>query len=147
MKIFKNTWNIILIILIFLSCDKENEFNFYGKWQSLNESGFIIEIDENDKYTLYRNGNSFFEDLSDFEELKIRILNKNGNWRTFKIEDSKTKKEFSKGRIEIVNKDRVRIYFHKHHNILDLADEFHRTENLTSFEEIMGEIRLLPEKK
>ena len=106
----------------------------------------IIEIDENDKYTLYRKGKSVSEDLSDFEELKIRILNKNGNWRTFKIEDSKTKKEFSKGRIEIVNKDRDRIYFHKHHNILDLADEFHRTENLTSFEEIMGEISKLPEQ-
>ncbi len=141
---YKSVYKIIFIILIFLSCHQEEKFNFYGKWQSLNEAGFIIEIDKNDRYDLYRKGKSMLEGL-DVDELKIDIIRKTENWYRFKIEDLPTKKEFSKGRIEIVSKNRIRIYFHKHHDILDVADEFHRTKDLTSYEQIINKIYKLPE--
>lgn len=137
----------ILITLLFTACNQQKEFNFYGKWQSLNDRGLVIEINKNGTYNLFRDGASFFANLSDAGQLKIKIRERNQRWYSFKIADETSRKEFSKGRIEIVNEDRIRIYFHKHHDILDLANEFHRTENLTSFEAIMSKIQQEPENQ
>ena len=50
---------------------------------------------------------------------------------------------FTGGRIETVDENRIRIYFHKHHNILDLADEYYRTDDFESFKQIMEQTPLL----
>lgn len=137
----------LLITLLFTACNQQKEFNFYGKWQSLNDRGLVIEINKNGNYTLFRDGASFFANLADAGQLKIKIREEKQRWYSFKIADETSRKEFTKGRIEIVNEDRIRIYFHKHHDILDLANEFHRTENLTNFEAIMSKIQQEPENE
>jgi len=138
---------LFLIILLFTACNQQKEFNFYGKWQSLNDKGLVYEINKNGDYTLFRDGASFFANLTDVGQLKIKIREQNQRWYSFKVADEISRKEFTKGRIEIVHEDRIRIYFHKHHDILDEADEFHRTENLTNFEAIMSKIQQEPENE
>ena len=142
----KNSVIFFLITLILTSCTQKKKFDFHGKWQSLNENGFVIDIKGNDNYTLYRDGRSMFSNVGDFKQLKIKIEEENSPWYRFKIFGENNQEEFGNGRMEIVNPERIRIYFHKHHDILDLADEFHRTENLISFDSIMGKIMKTPEK-
>lgn len=67
-----------------------------------------------------------------------------GEWNSFTIADE-SQNDFSEGRIEIVDTDRIRIYWHKHHDILDLADEFHRTVELESLNAILRKISKGPE--
>jgi hypothetical protein len=55
--------------------------------------------------------------------------------------------EFYKGRIEIVDKNRIRIYFHKHHDILDVADEYYRTDGFNNLSKIMKKILKTPDNK
>ncbi len=136
-----------LISLLFTACNQQKQFNFYGKWQSLNDRGLVYEINENGNYTLFRDGASLYAQVEGTGQLKIKIREENQRWYSFKIADETSRKEFTKGRIEIVNEDQIRIYFHKHHDILDVADEFHRTENLTSFEAIMSKILQEPESQ
>jgi len=139
---------LIGIILLLTNCNKNDEsYNFYGMWQSLNNSGSVIEIDQNHDYTLFVKGKPTSNDIAGFGQLKINIIRKEENWNLFRIEDEATKKKFSAGRIEIVNEDRIRIYYHKHHDILDIADEYHRADNLVSFDKIMSEIQQQPEKE
>ena len=59
------------------------------------------------------------------------------NWFEFAIRDQ-SGKEFSKGRIEIVDYSRIRMYHHKHNDILDVADEYYRVVENESFEVIMS---------
>jgi len=47
---------------------------------------------------------------------------------------------FCKAKIEIVKPDRIRIYFLKHHGILDIADEYQRTNDYCSYQAIMKSI-------
>lgn len=44
---------------------------------------------------------------------------------------------FFKGKIEYVNQDRMRIYLYQHHDILDIADEYHRAQDFDSYTAIM----------
>ncbi|MEM6725775.1 MAG: hypothetical protein AAF598_17170 [Bacteroidota bacterium] len=92
---------------------------------------------------MYQQGSLFPFDTPG--QLQISIENRNENWFTFTIIDLADHQPFSKGRIEVVNQDRIRIYHHKHNNILDLADEYHRTSSFDSFEGIMD--RLNPKKE
>ena len=122
------------------NCNPKEEFNFYGKWQSLNDKTTVVEIDKNNNYFLFRNGKSFYDDLIGYGNLKINIKAEGGNWSSFKIISQENGKTFLTGKFEIVNNDRIRIYFYKHHQILDKADEFHRTDDFSSFDKIMDEI-------
>ena len=64
-------------------------------------------------------------------------------WYTFSALDGED--FFFKGRIEIINNDRIRIYLLKHHDILDLADEYHRTNDFSSYQTILSGIVEEPE--
>ena len=70
--------------------------------------------------------------------MKYEITNSRNNSIDFNTFDGE--ELFIKGRIEIVDDKRIRIYFHKHHNILDLADEYHRTDDFNSYQTIMEKI-------
>jgi hypothetical protein len=129
-----------LLTLLFSNCNPKKNFNFYGKWQSLNDSGFLVEIDSTNIYHLYRDGKVMFEEEESFKNPKIQIHSQHENWYEFRIGFNKNAEEMVKGRIEVVNPERIRIYYYKHHNILDLADEFHRTKDLKSFDSIMSKI-------
>lgn len=132
----KNTF--ILFISLLMSCSNQSQYKFTGKWQSLNESETVIEFTGNKELILYRSGKSLWSQATKNGELKYKIKNVQNNWFDFEAFDGT--ESFTKGRIEIVDKNRVRIYFHKHHNILDLADEYYRTDDFNSFQTIMEKI-------
>ena len=129
---------LLLIILSFHSCKTENDYQFTGKWQSLNDSMSVIEFTKNNKIILYRDGKSFWVQAAMHGELNYEISKQDDSWYRFVAFDGK--EEFLHGRIEIVDNNRIRIYFHKHHDILDLADEYHKTTDFNSFSKIMREI-------
>nr|WP_321406421.1 hypothetical protein [uncultured Carboxylicivirga sp.] len=52
---------------------------------------------------------------------------------------------FIKGKIEVVHKDRIKVYLYKHHNIMDVADKYHRAEDFDSFGKNMNKILEEPE--
>jgi hypothetical protein len=129
---------LLSIVFIFSGCKHENDFQFTGKWQSLNDSKSLIEFTADNHIILYRNGKSFWALASRHGELNYEISEEGDGWYKFAALDGV--EEFLHGRIEIVNTDRIRIYFHKHHDILDVADEYHRTADFNNFSEIMREI-------
>ena len=137
----KNTF--ILIIGLLMSCSNQNQYNFEGKWQSLNDSETVIEFTRNKEVILYRGGKSFWSQATKNGELRYEITNRKNKWSEFEAFDGA--ELFTKGRIEIVDDKRVRIYFHKHHNILDLADEYYRTDDFNSYQTIMEKILEDPE--
>ena len=130
---------VFLVTLFFLSCIPKTDFNFHGYWQSLNEGNLTILIGDNFEYELIRDGLSFFSRTDD-ESPTISIQQREKNWYSFQIIYAYGE-DMVRGRIETVNKDRMRIYFHKHHDILDLADEFHRAKDTNSFDNLMDSIR------
>ncbi len=132
----KNTF--ILFIGLLMSCSNQSQYNLTGKWQSLNESETVIEFTGNKELILYRGGKSFWSQATKNGELKYEIKNVQNKWFDFEAFDGT--ELFTKGRIEIVDDNRVRIYFHKHHNILDLADEYYRTDDFNSYQTIMEKI-------
>jgi len=136
MNSFFKLISFVLIILVFSKCSSIEEFDFHGKWQSLNDEGLLIQIDDENNYTLFKNGKSYLDELEGYGKLKIKINHSEGHWNSFIVEDE-LQKELTHGRIEIVTKDRIRIYFHKHHQILDLADEFHRADDFSSFHKLL----------
>ena len=133
----------ILIIGILIACQDHSKYRFEGKWQSLNDPESVIEFTDNKGLILYKNGESFWGPTTKKGELKYEISNAQKNWFDFKAFDGD--ELFMKGRIETVDDKRIRIYFHKHHNILDLADEYYRTADFNSFPTILEKILTEPE--
>lgn len=129
---------LLSIVLLFSGCKHENDFQFTGKWQSLNDSKSLIEFTADNHIILYRDGKSFWAQASKHGELSYEISEKGDGWYKFAALDGEEK--FLNGRIEIANINRIRIYFHKHHDILDVADEYHRTTGFNNFSKIMREI-------
>lgn len=131
---------LLTITLLFSSSCKESpdpQYNFIGKWQSLNDSTTAIIIDSLYNYDLQIDSKSLISDIEDFQELSINIKATADNWFEFELRD-RSGKEFSKGKIEIVDKSRIRMYHHKHSDILDVADEYYRVVENESFEVIMS---------
>ncbi|MBN1184452.1 MAG: hypothetical protein JXB49_19325 [Bacteroidales bacterium] len=130
---------IILFVAILVSqCKNHENYKFMGMWQSLNESSLIIEFKDDNKIDLYRNGEPFWSMASVTGELKYEIREKEKGWYDISIIDRD--EVFVHGKIEIINEDRIRIYFFKHHDILDAADEYYRTSDFDSFGKIMDKI-------
>lgn len=125
------------------SCRQTSDFNFEGKWQSLNEAGTVVEFTKDNRIVLYRDGKSFWGSATKHGELTYMIENDPDNWYSFKAYDGD--EFFFKGRIELVKGGRIRIYFLKHHDILDLADEYIRTNDFDSFSSILSGILEEPE--
>ncbi len=128
----------ILSLLLQLGCQRLDSYNLVGKWQSLNDPESVIEFTLNKEIVLYKKGQSIWSQATKNGELKYEFSNDQRNWFAFEAFDGKDL--FMKGRIEIVDKKRIRIYFHKHHDILDMADEYYRTNDFESFPSIMKDI-------
>lgn len=126
-----------------MSCSNQSQYKFEGKWQSLNDPETVIEFTGNTELILYRGGKSFWGQATKNGELRYEITKSKNLWFDFEAFDGAD--IFTKGRIEIVDDERVRIYFHKHHNILDLADEYYRTDDFNSYQTIMEKILKGPE--
>jgi len=131
----KSFW-IFLFAVLFLCCKKENDFKFEGKWQSLNDPRSVIEFTPDQKIILYRDSVSFWSMASQHGELTCKINQESGHWYTFDALDGD--EIFFKGRIETVEGGRIRIYYLKHRHILDLADEYSRTNDFHSYAAILN---------
>ena len=120
------------------SCEEPNNNPFQGKWQSLNDSHTVIEFTPEQKIILYKDSTSFWSLVTKHGELTCLIKKESTHWYTFDAIDGGD--IFFKGRIETVKDGRIRIYLLKHHHILDLADEYSRTNDFHSFTSILNEI-------
>jgi hypothetical protein len=130
---------LILILLIGISGFKiDNNDLVTGMWQSLNDCNSVLKFTKDYKIILYNKGESFWGQISENGELSYTILKNENNWIDFQANDGD--KLVFKGKIEIVTNDRIRVYFYKHHDILDVADEYYRTYDFHSFEKIMKKI-------
>ena len=130
---------IFLLGIICISnygCKKSEDIDLVGMWQSLNDPT-IIEFTA-DNVELYRNGKPFWSLATNEGKLNYTLKELRRDWYQLGIMDGK--ENFIKCKIEIVNRDRIRIYYFKHHDILDLADEYHRTKDFNSFDQIMKKI-------
>lgn len=121
----------LFILFTFTQCESSSKYHFSGKWQSLNDAQTVIEISKNGDYQLFRNKELFFVSQ------KISILPLKDNWYSFNLKNKEGEEFSSNGRIEVVDENRIRIYHHKHHDILNVADEYHRTDDFGQMRKIM----------
>jgi len=128
----------ILLIALQCSCNPSDSYKFEGKWQSLNSPGSVIAFTPDKKMIFYKDKVSLWAQATKHGELTYKFTNVQGSWYHFELFDGN--EFFTGGRIETVDENRIRIYFHKHHNILDLADEYYRTDDFDSFKPIMDKI-------
>ncbi len=133
----------ILLIALQWSCNPSDSYKFEGKWQSLNSPGSVIAFTPDKKVIFYKDKVSLWSQATKHGELTYTFTAVQGPWYHFEAFDGN--EFFTGGRIETVDENRIRIYFHKHHNILDLADEYYRTEDFDSFKPIMEQILSEPE--
>lgn len=129
---------LIVVIVVQWSCNPADKYMFEGKWQSLNSPETVIEFTPERELILYRNKMSVWGSATKHGELTYKFTSSQGAWYHFDLLDGD--EFFVSGRIETVDENRIRMYFHKHHNILDLADEYFRTTDFESFKPIMDKI-------
>jgi hypothetical protein len=132
-----------VLTICLLGCTNSNnknefeKFELYSKWQCLNDPNFVIEFTPDNQYIVYRDKNKIFS-------LNCIIDKKQKDKYDFTCTFNNDSLPI-KGIIELVTSDRIRVYIWKHHDILRMADEFYRTNNLTSFDSIYKEIWRTPE--
>ncbi|MCU4165405.1 hypothetical protein [Carboxylicivirga caseinilyticus] len=134
----------LLVIILLTGCSQKSvPFKFIGIWQSLNEyNAYKFTADSVD---FYLEGEPFWSKAAKSGSLSYTINQKDNLWYDLRIMDGE--ELFVNGKIEVVNSDRIRIYLYKHHNILDLADEYIRAEDFDSFRKIMNKILKEPEEE
>ncbi len=128
----------ILLIVLQWSCHPSDSYKFEGKWQSLNSPGSVVAFTPDKKMIFYKDKVSFWGQATKHGELTYMLTSIQGPWYHFETFDGD--EFFTGGRIETVDENRIRIYIHKHHDILDQADEYYRTEDFDSFKPIMEKI-------
>lgn len=123
-------------IVLASSCTEETrEFEFTGKWQSLNNQPVTIEFTKTGVFRLYRDNYSLWREATQNGDLHIQISPVEKNWYQFVGLDGD--EIVIQGKIERVSDKRIRMYYHKQHNILDVADEYYRTSGTQSYSQIM----------
>ena len=137
---------MLFSLLILISCNGEVAFNFNDHWISLN-GGNGIRFEENGVYLFFKSGEDqpVNNDLLGIGKLKYELNHLKDDWFDLKVKEEGEDNLFMKGRVEVVSENRIRVYFFKHHDILDEADECHRSAKMNNFKGIMDSIKLIPE--
>ncbi|PHN01043.1 hypothetical protein [Flavilitoribacter nigricans] len=133
-----------LILFSLAGCQSEQYFDdtaIQGLWQSLNDREYAVAFREDGSFGNYTRDKDLFADLYEWNAIHYKV-NKVIDAKRVELIlfDNITKKEFMRAEVHRVDENRIRILFIKHHNILDLADEFHKTDGFGNFEEIMDSI-------
>jgi len=131
----------LALTFIVFGCHQKEDVNIIGMWQSLNGKT-VIEFSA-DKVDLYSNGKAMWSQASKEGVLHYSLNELQRGWYRLVIFDGD--KMFVKCKVEIVSKDRIRVYYFKHHNILDMADEYYRTTDFNSLNSIMNKIMEEPD--
>lgn len=133
------------IVLLWSGCQQNSTTTFQGKWQSLNDKDVVVEFKPDNKYCLYRKGSRLYEGVNERGYLTYGITHNQKSWYDLVIYNESINDVFSKNKIEVVDEKRIRIYAFKHHDILDVADEYYKVADFDSFDRVMKEILSLPE--
>jgi hypothetical protein len=128
----------VLLIVLQWNCNPPVQYSFEGKWQSLNTPETVVEFTAEKEIILLRNKISLWGSATKHGELTYKFTSIQGDWYHFNLLDRD--ELFVKGRIETVDENRIRIYFYKHHDILDVADEYYRTDGFDNYQVIMDKI-------
>ncbi|WP_367393073.1 hypothetical protein [Lewinella sp. LCG006] len=137
-------WFAFLVLLV-SGCKQNSTTTFQGKWQSLNDKDVVVEFKPDNQYCLYRKGTLLYEGVNERGYLTYDISYKEKSWFDLVIYNESINDIFSKNKIEVVNEKRIRIYAFKHHDILDVADEYYKVADFDSFDRVMKQILSLPE--
>ena len=130
-----------LILLLFAQCQSEKIFEtsqLYGFWQSLNNRNQVLAFKSDGSFKNYVNETDLYSELDEWNTLHYKV---------YQVIDAKriellffdhiTKKEYMRAEVHRVDDNRIRVLFLKHHHILDIADEFYKTDGFGNFEQIM----------
>jgi hypothetical protein len=138
---YKSIFLTFTLAFILFGCHQKGDVNIIGKWQSLNRNT-VIEF-SSDSFDLYTNGKPLWSQASTEGVLHYTLSELGRDWYSLDVFDGD--KVFVKCKLEVVSKDRIRVYYFKHHNILDLADEYYRTNDFNSLNSILNEIMEKPD--
>ena len=104
-----------------------------AKWQSLNDIDKVLEFNKDGTYIAYSKGEPQLE-------LQYEVTSRENGLIQIDLFFSEDDFEPGKMTIQIVNSDRIRIYVWKHGDVLDLADEYHRTDDFESMNKYLKKI-------
>lgn len=142
MKIPLVIFTFICSFSLLQSCRNKPDLELTGKWQSLNGLAGI-EFFPDHTIDLFKDNQPVWSMASTNGHLNYSINPLQDNWFQFMVLDGKS--EFTRGKIEVVRPDRIRIYFFKHHDILDVADEYQKANDFQSYSPIMESILKEPD--
>ena len=142
MKIIIGVFALIILVCPSQSCNHFPSLDLTGKWQSLNGLAGI-EFFPDQTIDLFRDNQPVWSLASTNGRLSYSIHPLHKGWYQLEVRDGET--EFTRGKIEVVHPDRVRIYFFKHHDILDVADEYQKANDFKSYALIMDKILKEPD--
>jgi hypothetical protein len=133
---------VLLFFPVLLSCHHESNDNseIVGLYQSLNDPSRALEFTKSGYYIIYINGNPLIQEIADSSKLKY-FYNKSRSQFNLDIFGEKNNLLVVKANLEVVDKNRIRVYIYKHHDILDVADEFYRTDGFNNFEKIIKDLK------
>jgi hypothetical protein len=118
---------------LIISGQDATNFNIYGKWQSLNNTDKVLEFNKDSTYIAYIKGEVQLE-------LHYQVTGRKDGLIEIDLLFGDDDLEPGKMTIQIVNSDRTRIYVWKHGDVLDLADEYHRTNDFESMHKFVKKI-------
>lgn len=139
-------WFVSMVLLL-SGCKQNSTTTFQGKWQSLNDKDVVVEFKPDNKYCLYRKGSLLYEGVNERGYLTYDITHNQKSWYDLVIYNESINDVFSINKIEVVNEKRIRIYAFKHHDILDVADEYYKVADFDSYDSVMQQILSIPESE
>lgn len=118
---------------LFISDEDAARYDIYDKWQSLNLIDNVIEFKRDGTYIAYSKGEPQIE-------LQYKVIAREHGVIEIDILSSEDDLEPGKVTIQVINSKRIRMYVWKHGDVLDLADEYHRTDDFDSMNEFLRQI-------
>lgn len=132
----------LLFLFPFLQCQPNKTFNItflQGFWQSLNDQGHAVAFKEDGCFANYSNEKDLLTNLYEWDVIHYKVHRVIDNNRAELIFfDATTKKLLMRAEVHRVNRHRIRMLFLKHNHILDVADEYYKTDGFGNFDAIMA---------
>lgn len=132
---------VFLLLLTSIQCRPTPIYsykNLHGLWQSLNNKRQVFEFRSDGRVAHYTEGKDIFAELPAWNPIHYKIHKIIDDKRAELILfDAVTKKQFLRLEVHRVNDQRIRLLWLKHNGILDLADEYYKTDGFGNFESIM----------
>lgn len=119
---------------LFITGQNAENYEVCDKWQSLNDFDKVIEFKKDGTYIPYSKGEPQIQ-------LQYEVTTRQDGLIEIDLFFGEDDTEPGKMTIQIVDSTRIRLYVWKHTDVLDLADEYHRTEDFSSMNKYLKKIR------